>query len=117
MGQGNQQSIVEMLSLIKDAHPKSETIILIWDNHKAHLTALVEQTAKDLQIVLVNLPAYWPNLNPIERSWKQIQKAIAEAGFIQDVEQLETLIQSDFKDCSQKLSFAKSWIENICNQV
>lgn len=75
MGKGNQENIVKMLTLIREANPEPQTIILmIWDNHPAHLTPLVEQTAKDLQIVLVNLPPYSPDLNPIERIWKQIKK-------------------------------------------
>jgi len=117
MGKGNQENIVQMLTLIREANQEAQTIILIWDNHKAHLTPLVEQTAKNLQIVLVNLPPYSPNLNPIERIWKQIKKTIAEAGLIEHVKHLELLIQSAFKECVKKHSFAKSWIENIWNQV
>jgi putative transposase len=109
--------MVQMLTLVRQANPDAQTIILIWDNHKAHLTPLVEQTARDLQIVLVNLPAYSPNLNPIERIWKQIKKAISEVGTIEDRNQLERLIQTAFKACAKKLSFAKSWIEKIWNQV
>jgi len=109
--------MVRMLTLIREANPQAQTIILIWDNHSAHLTALVEQTARDLQIVLVNLPPYSPNLNPIERIWKQIKKTISEADIIEDLNQLEGLIQTAFKACSQKLSFAKSWIEKVWNQV
>jgi putative transposase len=117
MGKGNQQNIVQMLTLIREANQQAQTIILIWDNHSAHLTPFVEQTAKQLQIVLVNLPPYSPNLNPIERIWKQIKKTISEAGLIQHIKQLEHVIQAAFKECASKLSFAKSWIENIWNQV
>lgn len=117
IGKGNQQNMVQMLTLIREANWQAQTIILIWDNHSAHLTSLVEKTAKDLQIVLVNLPAYSPNLNPIERIWKQIKKTISQAGLIEHVNQLESLIHAAFKECSGKLSFAKSWIENIWNQV
>ncbi len=117
MGKGNQENIVKMLTLIREANPEPQTIILIWDNHPAHLTPLVEQTAKDLQIVLVNLPPYSPDLNPIERIWKQIKKTISEAGLIEHVKHLEYLIQSAFGECSGKLSFARSWIDSIWNQV
>jgi transposase len=65
----------------------------------------------------VNLPSYSPNLNPIERIWKQIKKTISEAAIIEHVKQLENLIQTAFKECAKKRSFAKSWIENIWNTV
>lgn len=114
---GNKENMVQMLALIREANREAQTIIVIWDNHKAHLTPLVEQMARDLQIVLVNLPPYSPNLNPIERIWKQIKKTIAQAGIIDHVKQLENLIQNAFQECAKKLSFAKSWIENIWNTV
>ena len=117
IGKGNQETMVSMLTLIREANPQAQTIIVIWDNHKAHLTPLVEQTAKDLQIVLVNLPPYSPNLNPIERIWKQIKRTISLAGTIEHIKQLERLIQTAFKECANKLSFAKSWIEKVWNQV
>jgi hypothetical protein len=69
MGKGNGQNIAQMLTLIREANLQAQTILVIWDNHSAHLTPLVEQTAKDLQIVLVNLHPYSPNLNLIERIW------------------------------------------------
>jgi len=77
----------------------------------------VEQTAKPLPILLVNLPPYWPDVNPIERIWKQSKKTISQAGLIQHLIQLQALIQTTFKACSKKLSFARSWIDNICNTV
>ncbi|CAA9297793.1 MAG: hypothetical protein AVDCRST_MAG56-5267 [uncultured Cytophagales bacterium] len=106
-----------MLTQIRQANPQAQTIILIWDNHSAHLTSFVEQTAKDLQVVLVNLPPHSPNLNPIERIRKQIKKTISQAGLIEHVKHLEALIQSAFKECAKKLSSAKSWIDNIWNHV
>jgi hypothetical protein len=56
MGKGNGQNMVKMPTLIREANQEARTIIVIWDNHSAHLTALIKQTAQDLQIVLVNLP-------------------------------------------------------------
>jgi transposase len=117
IGKGNQETMVSMLTLIREANLQAQTIIVIWDNHKAHLTSRVEQTARDLQIVLVNLPPYSPNLNPIERIWKHIKKTISLAGTIEDLKQLECLIQTPFKECAKKLSFAKAWIEKVWNQV
>lgn len=117
LGQGNEENLLKVLPLIKEANLEAETIILIWDNHKAHLTKAIEQNAQQLGIVLVNLPAYSPNLNPIERIWKAVKKAISEQGYIENLEQLERIIQNCFQACSQKLSFAKSWIEKFWNQI
>lgn len=110
---GNQETMLKMLEQIKQANREMETIIVIWDNHPAHLTAQVQAKARELEIVLVHLPAYSPNLNPIERIWKEVKKAISQRAFIASVQELEEIILSTFEDCSQKLSFARSWINNI----
>jgi transposase len=91
--------------------------VVVWDNHSAHLTATVEAKALELGIVLVNLPAYSPDLNPIERIWKQVKKAISEEALVSTVDELEQIISTTFESCCSKLSFAKSWIESIYNQV
>ncbi len=117
IGKGNQQTMRQMLEAIRAANQQAETIVVVWDNHSAHLTEAVEAKALELGIVLVNLPTYSPDLNPIERIWKQIKKAISEEVLIKTVEELEKIISSTFESCSSKLSFAKSWIENIYNQV
>lgn len=117
IGQGNQQTMIQMLGQIKQANQEAQTIVVIWDNHRAHCTAEVERKAIELGMVLVNLPVYSPNLNPIERIWKQVKKAISERALIRSVEELEQIIISTFEICCQRLSFARSWITNIYKQV
>jgi transposase len=107
----------QMLEAIRAANQEAETVVVVWDNHSAHLTEAVQAKALELGKVLVNLPTYSPDLNPIERIWKQVKKAISEHALIKTVEGLEKIISSTFASCCSKLSFAKSWIENIYNQV
>lgn len=114
---GNEATMLDALGQIKIANPQASNIIVIWDNHKAHLTKKVNQLAFTLGIVLVNLPAYSPNLNPIERIWKQVKRAISEEVVIENIEKLQQIIDATFRQCSQKISFAESWIENIFNTV
>lgn len=117
IGRGNQQTMSQMLEAIRAANRKAETIVVVWDNHRAHLTASVEAKAMELGIVLVNLPPYSPDLNPIERIFKQVKSAISEEVLIKTVQELERIISTTFETCCSKLSFAKSWIENIYNPV
>jgi transposase len=117
LAKGNEENLLKVLPLIKEANPEAETIILIWDNHSAHLTKAIEGCARQLGIILVNLPAYSPNLNPIERIWKMVKQTISEQGYIRNIQQLEHIIQECFQACSKKLSFAESWIEKFWNQI
>ena len=116
IGKGNQETMRQMLQAIRAANEEAETIVVVWDNHSAHLTASVQAKARELGIVLVNLPPYSPDLNPIERIWKQVKKAISEQALIKTVEELEKIVSTTFESCCRKLSFAKSWFENIYNQ-
>ncbi len=35
IGKGNRETMVKMLTLVREANPLAQTILLIWDNHKA----------------------------------------------------------------------------------
>lgn len=117
IGKGNQETMKMLLEAIREKNEKAETIIVIWDNHSTHLTKAVEAKAQELGIVLVNLPAYSPDLNPIERIWKQVKKEISEKALVHTIQELEQIITTTYENCCTRLSFAKSWIENIYNHV
>lgn len=46
--------------------PKPYVLVPIWDNARFHLGGNLETIAKKYHIRLVQLPAYSPDLNPIE---------------------------------------------------
>jgi len=52
----------------------SVPISVFLDNARYQKCALVRETAARLHIELCFLPAYWPNLNLIERLWKFVKK-------------------------------------------
>ncbi len=57
------------MEAIRAANEEAETIV-VWDNHRTHLAKSVEAKAMELGVVLVSLPPYSIDLNPIERIWK-----------------------------------------------
>jgi len=114
IGKGNQQTMQRMLTAICAANEEGGNDC---GGVGAHLTASVEAKVLELGIVLVNLPPYSPELNLIERIWKQVKKAIGKHALVRTIEELENVIQTTFVTCYSKLSFAKSWIENIYNHV
>ena len=52
----------------------SGPITLVLDNARYQRNALVQDLAKELEITLLFLPSYSPNLNLIERLWKFIKR-------------------------------------------
>ena len=71
----NGEQFVNLLRLLRAAHPETEKFILYLDNAAYYKKALVRQWLKrHPEFRLVFLPAYSPNLNLIERLWKFLRK-------------------------------------------
>jgi len=66
----NAQSIVAFFEKLRTAYPSMSTIHLVLDGAGYHRSSDVVAQAEKLNIKLHYLPAYSPNLNPIERLWK-----------------------------------------------
>ena len=62
----NGSSMCDLLRAIRLKHPKAKKIHLILDNAPYNKSNQVKDTARELRIKIVYLPAYSPNLNPIE---------------------------------------------------
>jgi transposase len=54
---------------LQHGQEKPKPYVLIWDNACVHLSGNLETIAKKYRIRLVQLPAYSPDLNPIESYW------------------------------------------------
>jgi putative transposase len=105
------KDIARFLRVIRKKNP-SGTIILIWDNARAHLSRLVQRTARLLNIILVFLPPYSPDLNPIEFIWKSIKKELSSKCLMTKGEVRDS-VEEMFYKFSSSLSFAKSWIQKF----
>ena len=117
MTNGKATSLKLMLQAVRRANPNARRIILFWDNARAHLDRVVQALALSLGIYLVALPAYSPNLNPIERVWKSIRRGLSDIGLIDSMATLQDHIQRLFASLSSSCSFAKTWIEELLSPV
>jgi transposase len=70
----NGESIVDFFTRTRDVYQTSGTIDLILDGAMYHRSGLVTEAAEKLDITLHYLPTYSPNLNPMERLWKVMNK-------------------------------------------
>ncbi|HEV8051812.1 MAG TPA: IS630 family transposase [Parachlamydiaceae bacterium] len=105
-------SIKEFFQEIRKANESYEYIIVILDNFKTHHASEVVKIAFDLGILLVFLPPYSPDLNPIEFIWKSVKRVLSKV-FIKDETLLRGMILGAFTKFSQSLSFAWNWIQNF----
>jgi len=98
----------EFLLKIRERNGEKK-IIAILDNFSTHRSKMVINYAKSLNIDLIFLPAYSPDLNPIEFIWKSI-KRILSTSFIESLEHMRYIVEKSFYEYSKSISFAKNWI-------
>ena len=55
---------------------KAGKLVVIWDNAPCHTAKVVKAEAARLEIELVFLPGYSPDLNPIERLWDWMRQEV-----------------------------------------
>ena len=108
------EDVCEFLETIRDNNP-GKRIIIILDNFKSHHAKMTIAKAKDLDEVLVFLPPYSPDLNPIEFIWKSIKRVIS-AIFVVSVEHLKTTIREAFIRRSRSLSYAEKWVNTFLGE-
>lgn len=88
----NADSVCELLRRLADLH-LGVPITLVLDNARYQKCQLVQSLADTLQIELLYLPPYSPNLNLIERLWKFVKKKC-----------LYSTYYANFKDFKQAIS-------------
>ena len=93
-------------------HIPDGRIITIMDNFPSHYARDTLEYAEMLDISLVFLPPYSPDLNPIEYIWKDIKKAVS-THFIACKEEMITLINDMYAELSKKISYAKAWMDQF----
>ena len=82
----NGSSMCDLLKAIRLKHPKARKVHLILDNAPYNKSNQVKDLARELKIKILYLPAYSPNLNPIERLWKFMKKEVMANRYYPDLE-------------------------------
>jgi len=99
------------LRKIREANPEKR-IVVILDNFRTHHAKKVREEAEKLNISLVYLPPYSPDLNLIENVWKSVKREVSEKSPL-NKEELKKTIAKAFKKLTESISFAKRWIEKF----
>lgn len=85
---GNYQSFKRHLKKVLYTYKNHSKIIMVVDNVRFHHAKLLKKwLLNHPQLELVYLPAYSPNLNPIERAWWYMRKKITHNRYVISLEQ------------------------------
>jgi putative transposase len=102
------EEFCQFLVEIRKSNPLNR-ICLILDNFATHKAKSVKEKAKELNIELIYLPPYSPDLNPIEYLWKSIKRIISVSK-IENKHELIAIVRDGFFGLGANLSSAKMWI-------
>ncbi len=100
--------IEAFLEEVKTQYSQASTICIILDNARYQRSNVVQQKAKYLNIDLIYLPPYSPNLNLIERLWKYFKKKIMKNTYYENYERFEEAVVQFFKSFQSNLSDMKT---------
>lgn len=101
---------IEIIYFLK----KEKRLNIVLDNYRVHKTKLVEKIAKILNINLIFLPPYSPDLNPIEDVWREIKNKISNKNF-KNVGELKKLFTDVFNQIIDEISFYDNWLKKFTN--
>lgn len=105
------ESVCEFLEEIREENLDGR-ILLILDNFASHRAEKTREKAGELDIRLVYLPPYSPDLNPIEQIWRGLKRRISTALF-RTREGFMKLIEETYHQLSKKISYAEGWIHKF----
>jgi len=95
------ETIVSFLQQLKEQYGNLPLKIVL-DNARYQHCKFVETAAKAMEIELLFLPSYSPNLNIIERLWKFTKKTILYAKYYETPHKFHTAITGFFQTVHQK---------------
>jgi transposase len=98
----NSSSVCLLLRAVACAATPGIPITLVLDNARYQKCAVVKDLAKQLNIELLYLPSYSPNLNLIERVWKFVKAECLRTKYYAKYEEFHTAIQQCLDDLPTK---------------
>jgi transposase len=110
--QSKSGDLCDFLRQIRMRNPLKHLIIIL-DNARSHNARQTRAFAKLLDISLIFLPPYSPDLNPIEYIWKSIRRRLSQIQDISSEWALRETIKTNFHQLAKKISFAANWIQTF----
>ena len=106
----NSGTVCELLRKVDSLHLQTP-VTLVLDNASYQRCHLVQNLAAELNIELLFLPSYSPNLNLIERLWKFVKKKVLYSKYYETFEEFQSAID----DCLDQL--VTTYQQEICDLI
>jgi len=96
------------LEEIRSQYCTATNICIILDNARYQRAYCVQRKAEQLNINLIFLPPYCPNLNLIERLWRYFKRKVMKNKYYETFAEFETCVEQFFINFDQHLGDLKS---------
>lgn len=93
----NQFSVCDFLKALRAKNPNGEKLFFILDRGPSNKALSVKSLAEELNIEIVLLPPYSPNLNPIERLWKFFKKKVLYNTYYEKFKDFKSICATFFR--------------------
>ncbi len=113
----NQFSVCDFLKALRARNPDGEKLYFILDQGPSNKALSVRELAKELNIEIIFLPAYSPNLNPIERLWKFFKKKVLYNKYYEKQKEFKSICASFFRGIRKYKSELESLITDNFSAV
>jgi len=114
----NQNSVCDFLKVLRSKKQNSDEIIfLVLDNGPSNKALSVRTLAVELNIEIIFLPPYSPNLNPIERLWKFFKKKVLYNQYHKTFKDFKSTCSNFFRGIRKYNSELKSLITDNFSAV
>ena len=94
----NFESVCDVLKKVRSKHSEDVRIHFVLDGAGYNRKEEVKDLALELNINLVYLPPYSPNLNPIERLWKFMKKKVMANRYYDDYDDFKSNLSQFFRN-------------------
>jgi transposase len=112
-GKGKRRSMGEwdFIALIDGVHQLIKApIVLVWDRLNTHVSrAMGELIAEREWLTVFLLPAYSPDLNPVEWVWAHVKRSLANLAVVA-LDRLEALVRNRLKRLQYRSSILDGFI-------
>jgi putative transposase len=99
-GERRSMSEADYAGLVTAAHQQLHApLILVWDNLNTHRSAMMRTLLQPRQdwLTVVRLPAYAPELNPVEGAWSAMKSSLGNLASCSTVRQLSAIMKNRLK--------------------
>ena len=94
---------------ITEINSKEKRINIILDNARTHHAKIVEKACEILNINLIFLKPYCPDLNPIEDVWRKIKSKVYKSMY-KNLNELIQIFEDEFYKIINLTSFYINWV-------